>query len=99
MRLISLSLALMLACAATASVQPAGSPSPQPAVSDEAAHDALRKLGVTVEAAMRDNKMETLAPLLSKDFHGVMVTGQVVNNVKDLASFWAGVRNLMGPGG
>src|SRR5689334_21013289 len=88
MRLLPLAILILLAAPAHAQT-----------TADDADHDALRTLGTAVEAAIRDNKIETLAPLLSKDFHGVMVTGQVVNNLNDLRGFWAGIRNLMGPGG
>jgi ketosteroid isomerase-like protein len=65
----------------------------------EAEREALRQLRSVYEAAIRDNRVEALAPLLHDDFHGVMVTGRAVTGLAGLQQYWTDIRALMGEGG
>ena len=88
----------LAACLLTASAAVAK----QPATTDartEAEHEALRQLRAIYEGAIRDGRLENLAPYLADDFHGVMVTGRVVNGLGELKQYWSDIHQLMGNGG
>ena len=70
-----------------------------PAATEEADHEALRGLKAVYEEAVRNNRIEALAPHFHPDFHGVMVTGRAVNSFADVQQFWRDIRGLMGEGG
>ena len=80
--------------AAPATAMPAAS-----TAGDEADRAALRQLRAAYEAAIRDNRIDDLGPLLHDDFHGVMVTGRAVTGLAGLKQYWADMRTLMGEGG
>jgi ketosteroid isomerase-like protein len=67
--------------------------------SEEAEHEALRQMRTLYEQAIRDNKVEALAPFLHNDFHGVMITGRAVNGLGELKQYWTDIHALMGEGG
>jgi ketosteroid isomerase-like protein len=69
------------------------------AASEDADHEALRRLKTAYEEAMRDNRIDALAPHFHADFHGVMVTGRPVNSFADVQQFWQDIRGLIGNGG
>jgi ketosteroid isomerase-like protein len=92
------SMAIWIAVAtvpAMADQQPAPAASPE----EEAEHEALRQLRSVYESAIRENRIDALAPHLHPDFHGVMVTGREVDSLDDLKTFWSDIRALMGDGG
>jgi ketosteroid isomerase-like protein len=66
---------------------------------EEAEHEALRQLKSLYEQSIRDGKPEALAPHLAPEFHGVMVTGRVVNSLDDLRKFWTDMKAMIGEGG
>jgi len=72
---------------------------PAAAASEEAEHEALRQLRAVYEQAIRDNRVDALAPLLHNDFHGVMVTGRAVSGLGELQRYWTDIHALMGEGG
>jgi uncharacterized protein (TIGR02246 family) len=72
---------------------------PSVPASDEVEHEALRQLRPLYESAIRDNKLDALAPLLADDFYGVMVTGRAVTGIDGLKRYWADIHALMGEGG
>ena len=72
---------------------------PSGSVSEEAEHDALRRLKSGYEDAVRNNRIEALAPYFHSDFHGVMVTGRAVNSFADVQQYWRDIRGLIGEGG
>jgi ketosteroid isomerase-like protein len=83
-------------------IAPAFAMQPAPAVvnaDDEVEHEALRQLRALYEQAIRDNRVEALAPFLHEDFHGVMVTGRNVNGLEELKGYWSDIHALMGDGG
>jgi ketosteroid isomerase-like protein len=67
--------------------------------SDEVEHEALRQLRGIYEQAIRDNRLEGLAPLLHQDFKGVMITGRNVAGLDELKTYWSDIHALMGEGG
>jgi SnoaL-like protein len=73
----------------------AQSPSPQ----EEAEHEALRQMKSIYEQAIREGRLELLAGAIHPEFHGVMVTGRVVNSGDDLRKYWQDIRALIGDGG
>ena len=74
-------------------------PAPAAAPEEEAEHEALRQLRSVYESAVRENRIDTLAPYLHSDFHGIMVTGREVAGPDDLKKFWSDIRALIGEGG
>jgi ketosteroid isomerase-like protein len=96
-----LALALLLAILASpvASAAQAPDTAAPPAAADEADHEALRQLKAAYERAISENNIDTLAPYFSDQFHGVMLTGRVVQNFDELKRFWADMRALIGEGG
>lgn len=83
---------LWIAAAPLAAQQAAGA-------AEEAEHDALRQVAALYEKVIREGAIEALAPHLAPDFHGVMVTGRVVNSLEDLRRYWTDIRALIGEGG
>ena len=83
---------------ATAVAQPVQTP-PSPDGNDEAEHEALRRLKSGYEEAVRNNRIDALAPYFHSDFHGVMVTGRAVNGFGDVQQYWRDIRGLIGEGG
>ena len=72
---------------------------PSPGGTDEAEHEALRRLKSGYEDAVRNNRIDALAPYFHSDFHGVMVTGRAVNSFADVQQYWRDIRGLIGEGG
>jgi ketosteroid isomerase-like protein len=81
-----------------AAAQPQQAPAPATA-GDEAEHEALRQIRSLYEQAIRDNHLDTLAPLLHSDFHGVMLTARPVSGLGELKQYWTDIHALMGEGG
>ncbi len=90
---------LSMCCSASAMAMPQPAPTPAPAASEEADHEALRRLKTAYEDAVRNNRIEALAEHFHADFHGVMVTGRAVNSFVDVQNFWRDLRRLIGEGG
>jgi ketosteroid isomerase-like protein len=90
----------VLSASATGMQQaPAPAAAPTPAANEEADHEALRGMKAVYEEAVRNNRIEALAPHFHPEFHGVMVTGRAVNSFADVQQFWRDIRGLMGEGG
>jgi ketosteroid isomerase-like protein len=49
--------------------------------------------------AVNSGDPSKIAPFLSKDVTGVMVTGQEVNGFDGLVTYWKKIQDLIGPGG
>jgi ketosteroid isomerase-like protein len=94
---LAIALILWVPCL-TPSVVAEQPPAPASA-QEEADHQALRDLRPAYEQAIRDNNIEMLRPHLHADFHGVMVTGRLVNSFDELQQFWRDIKNLIGEGG
>lgn len=89
-----------LAITTGAMAQAGQPPTPQTATAqDESDHEALRQLRATYEQAIANKRPADLAPLLSSDFYGVMVTGRTVHNLAELSQYWADIKTLIGEGG
>jgi ketosteroid isomerase-like protein len=87
-------LCLVWSAAAIAAPPQAASPGGQ-----DADHEALRQLKSGYEDAIRNNRIDALAPYFAADFHGVMVTGRAVNGFADIQQYWRDIRGLIGEGG
>ena len=72
---------------------------PSSSGTDEAEHEALRKLKAAYEDAVGNNHIDALSGSFHSDFHGVMVTGRAVNSFADVQQFWRDIRGLIGQGG
>jgi ketosteroid isomerase-like protein len=72
---------------------------PSSSGTDEAEHEALRKLKAVYEDAVGNNHIDALSGSFHSDFHGVMVTGRAVNSFADVQQFWRDIRGLIGEGG
>jgi ketosteroid isomerase-like protein len=72
---------------------------PSPGATEESEHEALRRLKSGYEDAVRNNRIDGLAPYFHSDFHGVMVTGRAVNSFADVQQYWRDIRGLIGEGG
>jgi uncharacterized protein (TIGR02246 family) len=72
------------------------SPSQQ---SDEADHNALRKIGATYEDALNSRDPDKIKPLLADGFTGVVVSGDEVRTFEDLQAFLKRVWDQTGEGG
>jgi ketosteroid isomerase-like protein len=95
-------LALVVLLGALASPLESAAQAPEaaaPAAADEAEHEALRQLKAAYERAISENNIDTLAPYFSDQFHGVMLTGRVVQSFDEVKRFWADMRELIGEGG
>jgi ketosteroid isomerase-like protein len=66
---------------------------------DEADHEALRKLRAVYEQAVKEDRVDLLAPHLDPEFTGVMLTGERVVGLDGMRAYWQKVKDLMGPGG
>jgi len=67
--------------------------------SDEADHNALRKIRATYEDALNTRDLEPIRPLLADGFSGVVVSGEEVRTFEDVEKFLKGVWDLIGEGG
>jgi ketosteroid isomerase-like protein len=85
--------------ASQGAAQQTATPAATAPASDEAEHEALRQMKAFYEAAIRDNKIDVMAPYFSDDFYGVMLTGRIVKSFDDVKKYWADVHALMGEGG
>ena len=90
---------LWMFCSMSALAVPQQTAMPTPAASDEADHEALRRLKSAYEEAVRNNRIDALAGYFHADFHGVMVTGRAVNSFADVQQYWRDIHGLMGEGG
>jgi ketosteroid isomerase-like protein len=90
---------LWVFCSVSAMGTPQQGATPPPAASEEADHEALRRVKTAYEEAIRNNQIDTLAGHFHADFHGVMVTGRPVNSFADIQQFWRDIRGLIGEGG
>ena len=72
---------------------------PSSSGTDEAEHEALRKLKAAYEDAVGNSHIDALSGSFHSDFHGVMVTGRAVNSFADVQQFWRDIRGLIGEGG
>lgn len=70
------------------------------AVADnEADYSALRMIRTNYMEAVNSGDLSKIAPFLSKDVTGVMVTGDEVKGFGELESYWKKIQDLIGPGG
>jgi ketosteroid isomerase-like protein len=69
------------------------------AADEEEDRAALRELVTKYETAVETSDPKALAPYLSNDFSGVMVTGEEVDSFDSLNAFWQKVQGLLGQGG
>jgi hypothetical protein len=69
------------------------------AADEEADHEALRKLRAVYEQAVREDRLDLLAPHLDPEFTGVMLTGELVVGLDGMKAYWKKIKDLMGPGG
>jgi hypothetical protein len=67
--------------------------------SDEADHDALRKIRSTYEDALNNRDLEKIKPLLADGFTGVVVSGDEVRTFEDMQAFMNKVWEMTGVGG
>ena len=88
---------VLFGCAATTLT--AEQPAPAAAQADAAEHEALRQIRAVYERAVQQGQPDLLAPHLSSEFHGVMVTGRAVRSLADLTAYWTDIRGLIGQGG
>ena len=66
---------------------------------EEADRAALRLILTNYMDAVNSGKVSKLAPFLSKDVTGVMVTGEEVKGLEGLESYWKKIQGLIGPDG
>lgn len=66
---------------------------------DEADRAALRLIRTNYMEAVNSGDLAKIAPFLSKDVTGVMVTGQEVKGFDGLKDYWKQINQLIGPGG
>jgi ketosteroid isomerase-like protein len=66
---------------------------------DEAEHAALRKIKAAYEDAVNSGNPSKIGPFLGKEVTGVMVTGEPVQGLEGLESYWRKIQSLIGPGG
>jgi ketosteroid isomerase-like protein len=67
--------------------------------SDEADHDALRKIRSTYEDALNNRDLEKIKPLLADGFSGVVLSGDEVRTFEDIQAFMNKVWEMTGEGG
>lgn len=60
---------------------------------------ALRVIKAAYEEACKSGDPDKLAPYLSKDSTGVMVTSEEVTGLDGIKAYWSKIQSLMGPGG
>jgi ketosteroid isomerase-like protein len=71
-----------------------------PATADvESDRAALRVIKGIYEQACKSGDPQKLAPYLTRDATGVMVTGEEVTGIDGIKAYWAKIQALMGPGG
>jgi ketosteroid isomerase-like protein len=90
---------LALLCTVWGATAVAAQTPPSSAGTEEAEHEALRRLKTGYEEAVRSNRIDALAPYFHSDFHGVMVTGRAVNSFAEVQQYWRDIRGLIGEGG
>lgn len=66
---------------------------------DESDRAALRLIRTNYMEAVNSGDPSKMAPHLSKDVTGVMVTGDEVNGYDGLVAYWKKIQDLIGPGG
>jgi ketosteroid isomerase-like protein len=69
-------------------------------MADEAAErNALRRIKTVYEEAVNTNDISKLKPYVSSQTTAIMVTGDVVEGMDGLESYWKKIQGLLGPGG
>jgi len=66
---------------------------------EESDRAALRMIRTNYMEAANSGNPSKIAPFLSKDVTGVMVTGEEVKGLEGLEAYWKKIQNLIGPGG
>jgi ketosteroid isomerase-like protein len=66
---------------------------------EESDRAALRLIRTNYMEAIDSGQVAKLAPYLSKDVTGVMVTGEEVKGLDGLEAYWKKIQDLIGPGG
>lgn len=66
---------------------------------DEADRAALRLIRTNYMEAVDSGDLSKIAPYLSKEVTGVMVTGEAVTGLEGLQAYWKKIQDLIGPGG
>jgi ketosteroid isomerase-like protein len=66
---------------------------------DESDRAALRLIRTNYMEAVNSGDPSKIAPHLSKDVTGVMVTGEEVKGLEGLVAYWKKIQDLIGPGG
>ena len=66
---------------------------------EESDRAALRMIRTNYMEAANSSDPSKIAPFLSKDVTGVMVTGEEVKGADGLAAYWEKIKGLIGPGG
>ena len=66
---------------------------------EEANHAELRKIKAAYEEAVNKADPTKIAPYLSENVTGVMITGEEVKGFAGLEAYWKKIQQLMGPGG
>jgi Ketosteroid isomerase homolog len=92
---------LALLCSVWSAITIAAAPQTPPSSTapDEGEHEALRRLKSGYEDAIRNNRIDAMAPYFHSDFHGVMITGRAVNSFADVQQYWRDIRGLIGEAG
>ncbi|HEY3913174.1 MAG TPA: nuclear transport factor 2 family protein [Verrucomicrobiae bacterium] len=66
---------------------------------DLADRAALRLIRTNYMEAANSGDLSKIAPYLSKEVTGVMVTGEEIKGFEGLKAYWKKIQNLIGPGG
>jgi ketosteroid isomerase-like protein len=66
---------------------------------DESDRADLRTIKAAYEEAVNSGDLSKIAPYLDKNVTGVMVTGEAVEGLEGLESYWKKIQTLIGPGG
>jgi ketosteroid isomerase-like protein len=66
---------------------------------EESDRAALRMIRTNYMQAANSGDPSKIAPFLSKDVTGVMVTGEEIKGLDGLDAYWKRIQNLIGPGG
>jgi ketosteroid isomerase-like protein len=66
---------------------------------DESDRAGLRLILTNYMEAVNSGAPAKIAPFLSKEVTGVMVTGEEVKGFEGLEAYWKKIQNLIGPGG
>ena len=67
--------------------------------SEEADHDALRKIRAIYEDALNNRDLDKIKPLLADGFSGVVISGDEVRTFEDMQAFMNRVWDMTGEGG